>query len=294
VKRLTLPGVKFTHVAYLDDHTLLAADYRAGTSVRLWDLAGDTPPREVPWPQARAVFELFRPHGAAFLRRQGLWPDGEPLPPAFSDEHNYLPPALQPLRHYHHPIFHPDAVIAAFAEGVPMGYYHTRFHLRDVAGQLHQLLLTPGYFGPSGDFSPDGKLLALSNGMKVVWVWDVASRREVCQLKQSDGVAAVAFLEGRLAVAAGRTVRVWDVPGGCEVMKAPAFRKFVDALAVSPDRSLFAAGSRDGSVRIWEASGRERGRYDWGIGSVSALAFAPDGHTAAAAGSTGIAVWDLD
>ncbi len=78
-------------------------------------------------------------------------------------------------------------------------------------------------------------------------------------------------------------------------MKAPAFRKYVDTLAVSPDRSLFADGSRDGSLRLWDAeTGGERARYDWGIGGVSAVAFAPDGETAAAAGNKGIAVWDLD
>jgi WD40 repeat protein len=157
-------------------------------------------------------------------------------------------------------------------------------------------LLTPGAFGFSGDFSPGGSLVALSNGLKVAWVWDLAGPRELAQLKQGDGVSALAFIgNDRLAVAAGRTVRVWDVPGQRQAMKFPAFRKYAEALVVSPDRRLLAAGSRDGSVRVWDAAtGRERARYDWGVGGVSALAFAPDGQTAAAAGETGIAVWDLD
>ncbi len=295
MKRLTLADVTFTRVAYLDDSTLLAAGYRSHIRVFLWDLSGDSSPQAVSWPQAQAVAELFRAHGATFLRRQGFWPDGEPLPPAFGDHPGDRPPILQPLRPYHHPFFHPDGVTAAFAEGVPMGYYHTRFHLRDVAGEMHVLLLTPGYFGPSGDFSPDGTLLALSNGMKVVWVWDVASRQEVCRLEQSDGVAAVAFLDNdRLAVAAGRIVRVWEVPSARVAQKYPAFRKYVEALAVAPDQTLFAAGCRDGTVGVWEAGGHERGRYDWGVGSVAAVAFAPNGQTAAVAGQTAIAVWDLD
>jgi WD40 repeat protein len=295
VKRLTFPGVSFTGVTYLNDHTLLTADYRGGTSVRLWDLANDVPPRAVPWPQARAVLQLFKPSAGQFLRRQGLWPENEELPPAFSDDPNWLPPALQPVPHCD-AFFHPDGVTTAFCETVPGGYYHSRFHLRDVVGHLHALLLTRGAFGFSGDFSPNGSLLASSNGKKVVWVWDVAGPREVCQFTQGDGVSSLAFIaDDRLAVAAGRTIRVWDVTGQREAVKFPAFRKYADTLAVSPDRRLLAAGSRDGSVRVWDAAtDRERGRYDWDIGAVSAVAFAPDGQTAAAAGNTGIAIWDLD
>ena len=295
MKRLTLPGVNFTHVTYLNSRSLLTADYRAGTRVRLWDLAEDTPPRQVRWPQARAVLQLFKPLAAPFLRRQGLWPESEELPPAFSDDPNWLPPALQPIPHCE-AFFHPDGVTAAFCETVPGGYYHSRFHLRDAVGRLHALLLTPGVLGFSGSFSPNGSLVALSNGLKVVWVWDVAGPREVCQLTQGDGVSAIAFIANdRLAVAAGRSVRVWDVTGQREVMKFPTFRKYADTVAVSPDRCVLAAGSRDGSVRVWDAAtGRERGRYDWDIGGVAAVAFAPDGQTAAAAGKTGIAIWDLD
>jgi hypothetical protein len=122
-----VPGVRFTHVTYLNDRTLLTADYcRRGTSVRLWDLAGDAPPRVVPWPQARAVLQLFKPCAGPFLRRQGLWRDGEELPQAFSDDPNWFPPALQPVPHCDG-FFHPDGVTAAFCETVPGRYYYSRF-----------------------------------------------------------------------------------------------------------------------------------------------------------------------
>jgi WD40 repeat protein len=296
VKRLTLSRVQFTKVAYINDQMLLSSDFfRGDHRYRIWNLANDSPPREVLWPQALAVFQLFKPWAAQFLRRQGLWPEADELPPAFAQDPNWLPPVLEPIENCE-PFFHPDGETVAFCETVAGPRYQSRFHLRDSAGRLHALLLTRGAFGFSGAFSPNGCRLALTNGQAVAWVWDVAGRRELGQLTQGDSIKALAFLDNdRLAVAAGRTVRVWDVPGQREAMKFPAFRKYVDALGVAPDLRLFAAGSRDGSVRVWDAAtGHELARHDCGIGAVSALAFAPDGQTAAAAGEKGIVVWDLD
>jgi hypothetical protein len=49
-------------------------------------------------------------------------------------------------------------------------------------------------------------------------------------------------------------------------------------------------------VFVWDVTTlRQVGRYDWGVGRVSALDFAPDGQTAVASGGRGrIVVWDLD
>ena len=295
MKLLTLEGVRFTHVAYLDECVLLSADYRGGTCVRRWALDENAPPQEVKWPQARAVLQLFKPNAKQFLQRQALWSELEALPPAFSDDPNELPSVLEPVP-YCEAFFHSDGETVAFCETVPGMPYQTRFHLRDSADRLHELLLTFGVFGFSGSFSPDGNLVAMSNGMKLVWVWNVPKLTQACQLTQGDGVSAIAFLTNdQVAVAAGRTVRVWGVSNQRQIHKFPAFRKYVDTIAVSPDRSLFAAGSRDGIVRVWEsATGRERGRYDWNIGEVKQVAFAPDGQTAAAAGQKGISIWDLD
>jgi hypothetical protein len=48
-------------------------------------------------------------------------------------------------------------------------------------------------------------------------------------------------------------------------------------------------------VRLWDIdSGRQRAAFDWGIGKVYAVAFAPDGMRAAAGGQQNIVVWDVD
>lgn len=51
----------------------------------------------------------------------------------------------------------------------------------------------------------------------------------------------------------------------------------ISALAVSPDGTLLAAGTRDGSVRLWDAAGqRQLARWTAHEGTVTALAFFPD------------------
>jgi WD40 repeat protein len=65
-------------------------------------------------------------------------------------------------------------------------------------------------------------------------------------------------------------------------------------LAFAPDGELWALGYTDGTVRL-RTREREVARFDWGIGRVASVAFAPDGLTCAAGGENGqIVLWDVD
>jgi WD40 repeat protein len=98
-----------------------------------------------------------------------------------------------------------------------------------------------------------------------------------------------------LAANATRSVWLWDALTDQPGRKLGSFGKTVEGLVFSPDGKLLLAGSRDGRARLWETdSGRERADVDWQVGKVNDVAFAPDGSTAAAAGSRGVVVWDLD
>jgi hypothetical protein len=49
------------------------------------------------------------------------------------------------------------------------------------------------------------------------------------------------------------------------------------------------------ALHWWDLAGRPRQRFDWGIGPLFAVAFAPDGLTVAAGGADGQVIhWDLD
>ena len=66
------------------------------------------------------------------------------------------------------------------------------------------------------------------------------------------------------------------------------------SVAMAPDGSWLASGSRDGTVRIWDvATGRQRATLKGHSSWVSAVAVAPDGSWLASGGSDGtVRIWD--
>jgi len=81
-----------------------------------------------------------------------------------------------------------------------------------------------------------------------------------------------------------------DPPRQCPAHTGPA-----QAIVFSPDgRRLLSSGS-DGVVRLWDSANLSLlTTYDWKLGDIRCLAFAPDGLTAAAGGNGPILLWDVD
>ncbi len=148
-------------------------------------------------------------------------------------------------------------------------------------------------------FSADGRILAgrayeLADprASQEILLWDVASRRELRRFGGEDGrISAMAFApDGRTLATSGwdRAVRFWDVATGRENRRIDGVRTG-SGLGFSPDgRNLVIPGAgRD--LILWDLAGNrlratleaETERF-----AIQSVAFAPDGRTLAAAGST--------
>jgi hypothetical protein len=175
-------------------------------------------------------------------------------------------------------------------------------------------------------YSPDGRRLASLDGSGKVRVWDMADRREVfsrafASSNLSGGGHVVAFSpDGKLLAAAGNPpsprkgpapgmsrpgpgeVRVWDVPGGKEVLTLRGPAGVVSGLVFSPDgrrlavvgegvQADFGAPAPAGEFKVWEMPGGKELLSRPGRGDVS---FSADGRRLVTLGADGRPrVWDV-
>jgi WD40 repeat protein/transcriptional regulator with XRE-family HTH domain len=131
-------------------------------------------------------------------------------------------------------------------------------------------LAGPGGYVQAVAFSPDGQRLAAGTTSGQVALWDVASPRRPAAAGApltgpARSVTSVAFSPGGRTLAAGSQddeVWLWRLtrPGGRQGGSRPAARRlaplpgatdWVNTVAFSPDGTALAAGSSDGSVRLW-------------------------------------------
>src|SRR5262245_28340246 len=80
-----------------------------------------------------------------------------------------------------------------------------------------------------------------------------------------------------------------------ETRMAAAANSGFEDMCFSPDGRSLLLACEDGQIRLWDIASRQvRAIYDWQIGTIRCVAFAPDGLTAAAGGDGVVLVWDVD
>jgi WD40 repeat protein len=145
-------------------------------------------------------------------------------------------------------------------------------------------------------FAPGGDTLAVAVQGQGVTLWDW-----LADTQRSFQTAAVARSiawspDGRLLGAGvASSVELWDVASGERVATRKVHESLVWSVRYTPDGEALLAGSKDGTVSVWDGRTAEpRGSFNWDVGKLNAVAVAPDGMTAAAAGAKRFfVVWDL-
>src|SRR5262249_18349322 len=147
-------------------------------------------------------------------------------------------------------------------------------------------------------FSPDGRTLAISGTNGRVELWDVATRRELRELKDPTrkGLATVAFSPDGRVVAAGSQeanhITTWQVKTGRLLGRPIVVRprgSSAQWLAFSPDSKRIAVPGDEGTVGIRDvATGRAIGKpLSIGSADVDDAVFADGGRTIIAGDDSG-------
>jgi len=119
-------------------------------------------------------------------------------------------------------------------------------------------------------FSPDGQVLAAANGNADVHLWDLATGKEMHQLRTQPPFAhRLAFSPDskRLAAVNREEVKLWDVVSGQDVLilrgSPPALSDvgFNPQLAWSGDGQRLAASNWNGTISLWDTEDRGTSQF---------------------------------
>src|SRR5262249_35499950 len=99
----------------------------------------------------------------------------------------------------------------------------------------------------------------------------------------------------QLAAAESTALSVWNTLTGEEVFRSGKHRRKVLAVACNPTKPILATGDNAGQIFLWDYAGNVLTRYDWKLGEIYGLTFAPDGLRGAAVDQNGkVVIWDVD
>lgn len=146
-------------------------------------------------------------------------------------------------------------------------------------------------------FSPDGHYLVTASGGRnylktepknnITRIWDVGTWREVACCMQHENIVETMLFSpdsrylvttyGTSVVAGSRTVYVWAVPSGRNIINLEHDAS-VSAITFIPDSHYLVTGSRDDTARVWDIDNGQEVVRIMHKGDVVAVATSPDNH----------------
>ncbi|MBL8696439.1 MAG: protein kinase [Planctomycetes bacterium] len=128
----------------------------------------------------------------------------------------------------------------------------------------------------------DGKRLATRSDAGFVYLWDIAERRQVAQLRGHDSwVNSAEFSRDGtrvLTASEDKTARIWDFSTARELVVLRGHAGSVKHATFSPDDSRVVTSSDDRTARLWNPiSGYEEGALLTHEGPVNSVEFSQDG-----------------
>jgi serine/threonine protein kinase/WD40 repeat protein len=142
---------------------------------------------------------------------------------------------------------------------------------------------------------PDGQVLAVVAGDRVIRLWDVAANKPTALLEGIKGLGNTVLFNhrGTLLASSGwdGILRLWEVPSGQLLVRTHGV---TEAVAFSPDDRFLATRQADGRLRLWEiAPALEYRSLAWDPPGLAPGAVSSDNRLLAVGAQRGADLWDL-